>query len=230
MARLIFLETFDIRDLPEAIPAARAGGGLKLDDGAASLTLAGAPAEYRPKLATTLPLERGEITSEGALVGRIEGLDLAPALLAAKGGGAFARALLSDDDIIIGARGDDRLLGFAGDDRITGGRGADVMTGGGGADVFRFTALSDSTVEDPDRITDFRAGRDRIDLRAVDAAHGVFGNQSFDFIAEAAFSGVAGELRWTGRGLEADVTGDGVADFALRLTRAVMPEADDFLL
>ncbi|MFQ8431494.1 M10 family metallopeptidase C-terminal domain-containing protein [Amaricoccus sp. W119] len=230
MARLTFLETFDIRDLPAAVPETRPGGGLSLVSGATALTLTGALAAYRPKLATAVPLEQGELTRGDALVVRVEEIGLAPVLLTGKTGAAFARELLSDDDRIIGARGDDRLLGFAGDDRVTGGRGADVMTGGGGADVFRFTALSDSVADNPDRITDFRSGRDMIDLRGIDAEHGVMGDQAFDFIAGAGFSGMAGELRWTGRALEADVTGDGVADFALRLGRAHMPEADDLLL
>ncbi|TPE53605.1 M10 family metallopeptidase C-terminal domain-containing protein [Amaricoccus solimangrovi] len=231
MARLIFSEPFDIRDLPATAPAAR-GSGLVFEEGATRLLLAPGEEEagYRPKVAAAGLLDRGEIAQAGALVARIEDAGF-PALLARDGSGAtLARALLAGDDRITGSAGADRLPGFGGDDRITGGRGADVMTGGGGADLFRFAALSDSPASDPDRITDFRSGHDRIDLRGIDAAHGTPGDQAFDFLGAREFSGAAGELRWTGAALEADVNGDGRADFALRLGASHMPGADDLLL
>lgn len=76
----------------------------------------------------------------------------------------------SGDDFIYGdgpefppARGfDDRLFGGRGADHLIGGAGVDVMTGGRGADSFHFTLWE--TEEQPDRIRDFTAGRDRLEI------------------------------------------------------------------
>lgn len=62
-------------------------------------------------------------------------------------------------DELDGGRGRDKLIGGGGADELTGGRGADHLVGGGGADVFRF-AKGDG----PDRIMDFNAAQDQIDL------------------------------------------------------------------
>ncbi|MEM7061498.1 MAG: protease, partial [Pseudomonadota bacterium] len=60
-------------------------------------------------------------------------------------------------------------------------------------------------------------------LSSLDADDSTTADDAFAFIAEAAFSGTAGELRaentsgsdWT---IEADVDGDTIADFTLLLT------------
>ncbi len=80
-------------------------------------------------------------------------------------------------DELNGDRGRDNLNGGGGADDLIGGRGGDVLTGGAGADVFHF-AKGDGA----DRITDFNAARDLIDLsemsltfadlRVIDTAQG----------------------------------------------------------
>jgi Ca2+-binding RTX toxin-like protein len=90
-------------------------------------------------------------------------LDLAddgPTRIAGNAGSASGGGAL--DDILIGGAGADTLSGGAGDDLLIDGAGSDVLTGGSGADVFVFD-LDGAT----DRITDFDAGRDRIDLSRV---------------------------------------------------------------
>lgn len=80
------------------------------------------------------------------------------------------------NDIIRGGGGADTLLGGSGHDTIVGGKGADVLTGGAGRDVFVFGIStphttgqgSDSERAARDRITDFIAGQDRLDFRALD--------------------------------------------------------------
>lgn len=62
-------------------------------------------------------------------------------------------------DELDGGRGRDKLIGGGGTDDLTGGRGGDQLVGGGGADVFHF-AKGDGA----DRIMDFSAARDQIDL------------------------------------------------------------------
>ena len=89
------------------------------------------------------------------------------------------------------------------------------MIGGLGVDRFRYSALIDSTVERADTIQ-FNQ-RDQIDLRRLDANATRKGNQAFRFVADAEFSGKAGELRLFESRLLADVDGDRQADFALNL-------------
>lgn len=122
------------------------------------------------------------------------------------------------------------LSGGIGNDLLQGGRGADAMWGGGGADRFVFTAVADSAAAMGDQIGDFTSGVDKLDLTTIDAIAGG-ANNAFAFIGGAAFS-AAGQLRYDlANGLlEADVTGDGVADFALEFGAEVLVLASDILL
>ena len=131
------------------------------------------------------------------------------------------------NDTIDGAAGGDRLFGGAGDDMLIGGTGRDVMTGGTisgsiDADTFRFTSVSQSgtTATTRDVITDFTI-EDTIDLAAIDANTTVGGNQAFTAIGTAAFSNVAGQLRWelsNGNTIvQGDTNGDGKADFSIQV-------------
>lgn len=120
----------------------------------------------------------------------------------------------------------DILTGNAGSNVIIGGGDRDTIYGKGGADVFKYLALSDSGSEarsTNDLIFDFTA-IDRFDLSAIDANTKVAGNQAFNFIGKAAFSGVAGELHFTERAgsggyytimIEVDVNGDKKADMQI---------------
>ncbi|MFM6632547.1 MAG: S8 family serine peptidase, partial [Microcystis panniformis] len=67
------------------------------------------------------------------------------------------------NNLITGNSGNNTLNGGAGDDTLNGGAGLDTLTGGAGNDVFLFQ-FSQSTVANPDRITDFAIGPDKIDL------------------------------------------------------------------
>jgi len=118
---------------------------------------------------------------------------------------------------------------------IVGGLGGDTMSGDEGADRFVFGRSDFRGLVGTDRILGFSQGEgDLIDLSAVDAVRGG-GDDAFAFIGSAAFSGAAGELRFqpTGAGearVEADITGDGVADFAFRVAGDASLTADDFVL
>lgn len=63
-------------------------------------------------------------------------------------------------NVLVGLDGDDRLSGMGGDDILIGGSGDDVLTGGAGRDSFVWLAGDSGT----DRVTDFEAGQDRLDL------------------------------------------------------------------
>ena len=158
-------------------------------------------------------------------------------------------------DVIAGLGGNDRLFGDGGADSLTGGSGKDHLTGGADSDTFRFLDAADSGFGPgaSDRILDFVSDAnvaanetltaDVINLSAIDADGSTGnGNQAFAFIGYAnsaspppAFTNVAGQLRayTTAPGttiVEADINGDGTADFRIVLTGAHVMAASDFVL
>ncbi|MXO49672.1 hypothetical protein GRI69_15590 [Erythrobacter vulgaris] len=139
------------------------------------------------------------------------------------------------NDTINGGAGNDALLGGNGDDILIGNWGIDTMTGGGGADTFLFKAGHTGSYENiADTILDFsQAEGDIIDLSQIDAIAGG-GDDAFAFIGDAAFSGTAGELRFTttenGLIVEGDTDGDGVADLFIAVDGLADLTMGDFML
>ena len=131
---------------------------------------------------------------------------------------------------VIGSDFGDRLSGDDGANVITGGGGADTLAGRGGADRFVYAAMTDSTPDAPDVITDFQLGLDKIDLSLIDANTTANNDQSFTFIGSAAFTGVAGQLKYISGLLSGDVNGDGIADFQISLTNNPALSASDLVL
>jgi serralysin len=82
----------------------------------------------------------------------------------------------------------------------------------------------------PDLIRDFEPGRDKFDFQKMDADIHAEGNQSFVFIGAAEFGGHAGELRFAGGRLSADVDGDAQADLQVRVADISSLRAADFIL
>jgi len=82
----------------------------------------------------------------------------------------------SGNDWLDGNSGSDVLRGGGGRDRLSGGDGADVLIGGGDSDVFIFT---NADAYETDRIIDFIAGSDQIDLSAFN--HMSMDSLSFDY-------------------------------------------------
>ncbi|MBD2746538.1 carboxypeptidase regulatory-like domain-containing protein [Microvirga sp. BT688] len=86
-------------------------------------------------------------------------------------------------DGLVGDSGSDRLYGESGNDRLNGSSGNDFLSGGTGADTFRFTGKWGA-----DKITDFRNGIDRIDLRGNGLSFGELsiarGNGDGDGVAD----------------------------------------------
>jgi serralysin len=117
-------------------------------------------------------------------------------------------------DVLWGNEVANRLEGRGGDDVLNGFEGADTLVGGRGNDLFKFTV-----VEKGDIIADFARG-DRIDLSGIDANTNAANDQAFAWIGNKAFSGVAGQLRYSGGLLEGDINGDGIADFGVTLIGA----------
>jgi Ca2+-binding RTX toxin-like protein len=124
-------------------------------------------------------------------------------------------------DTLLGGAGNDQLFGLGGDDRLAGGAGADMLRGGNGSDFFVFNAVSDSVAGSMDRIADFQATTDKIDLRKIDANTALAGDQAFTFIGTNAFGGVAGELRVYNQDghwfVSGDVDGNGTGDLLIQV-------------
>ncbi len=157
-------------------------------------------------------------------------------------GGAGIDTLVSIENLV-GGRGADtlfgndaanRISGGDGNDRIAGFGGADTLTGGAGANTFIYTSVNDSLATARDKITDFVAGTDKINLALIDANTSENDNQAFTFIGTDKFSGVAGQLNFFSTGgntyVQDDVNGDKVKDFQIQLTGNIALTANDFVL
>ena len=133
--------------------------------------------------------------------------------------GGSARDLLWGNDVA------NRLEGRGGQDVINGFKGADILIGGTGNDFFQFSTLNDFG----NVIVDFTFG-DKIDVGKFDTNPAAPGDQAFVFIGQAAFSNVAGQLRYSNGLLEGDVDGNGVADFSVIIANGAPLASGDFLL
>lgn len=139
-------------------------------------------------------------------------------------------------DTLRGDAANDVLRGDGWNDLLDGGAGRDTMTGGTGRDVFEFRdGDTASTRQGADLITDFSiADSERIDLSRVDADVATGGDQAFSWIGAAAFTGVAGQLRFAqvagNTFVEGDTNGDGSADLVIKLTGTIGLVAGDVLL
>ncbi|OYW52224.1 MAG: hypothetical protein B7Y80_20890 [Hyphomicrobium sp. 32-62-53] len=128
------------------------------------------------------------------------------------------------NDTLDGGTGTDILNGGNGNDLLIGSAGRDTMTGGADSDTFRFNAsvteignLTFGFSFSNDQITDFTPGQDVIDLSAIDANTSIAGDQTFEYIGSAAFSGL-GQLRYQNGQLQGNVTGSNAADFTISIT------------
>lgn len=126
------------------------------------------------------------------------------------------------NDALSGSGGADVLLGGNGDDTLSGGTGADRLLGGGGRDTFVFN-MGSSVPGARDAIADFTQGQDVITGNL--AASG--------FLGTRAFSGRAGEVRYTIAGdatiVQFDADGDRAADLEIELAGAIVLRNTDFL-
>lgn len=140
-------------------------------------------------------------------------------------------------DRLFGLAGNDRIEGGSGNDQIEGGAGIDFLSGGAGKDVFTFRNgdLAGTSPSAPEIIADFnRAEGDIVALSMIDARSATAADEAFSWIGTRAFSGVAGELRYTVVSGDAfvsgDVNGDGRADFTIELLGVTSLASSDFYL
>ena len=145
-------------------------------------------------------------------------------------GNVLANSLIGrqGNDILIGDLGNDRIRGGVGNDLLLGGMGSDTLKGGPGNDRYVFEQASDSAPSLRDKV--YFGQDDRFDLRAIDANINLDGQQTFQFIDNASFSGRAGELRASRSVLQADLNGDAVADFSVQLHSGIRLSAANLML
>lgn len=118
---------------------------------------------------------------------------------------------------------------------FTAGTDREALQGRAGlADTFVFASVAASPAgASHDVVSGFTSGQDRIDVSGIDAnSTGGGANDAFTWIGAAAFSNVAGQLRFDGTShlLEGDVNGDGTADFAVELAGVATLQASDVVV
>jgi glucose/arabinose dehydrogenase len=141
------------------------------------------------------------------------------------------------NDTLLGGSGNDTLNGNTQNDILRGGTGRDMLMGGRGADVFDFNAVGESRTGPAlrDVVMDFANGIDRFDVATIDARSTTDGNQRFDYIGTAAFSG-EGQIRAVQAGtsvvLHLNTTGSSGSEMQIVLRDTLVAElsAADFIL
>ena len=137
------------------------------------------------------------------------------------------------NDRLVGNEGRDALNGGAGDDVLNGGLDVDAMTGATGADRFVWTDYEDFIAVSGgiDRITDFVAGQDTIDLSGIDAlAQG--GDQAFTFVGAGPITDFGQiSIRTTATATFVAISVNSAAPFeVIRLDGVIALTAADFVL
>lgn len=138
------------------------------------------------------------------------------------------------NDTLYGEAGNDTLYGGSEADQLIGGRGTDVMNGGAdrAQDVFVFTSALDSPNSIArDVIYNFTRNIDDISLSAIDANTATSGNQAFAWGGKTAGANAVWYATAGGNTtVFADVNGDRLADFSVRLFGVTSLTASDFVL
>ena len=106
------------------------------------------------------------------------------------------------------------FVGSTNETNFVSGYGAHGLRGGEGANIFTYLAISDSTYNQHDNISNFDPAKDVIDLSRIDANVTTPGLQHFTFIGTAPFSGTGAQVRYqlnpatNQTFVEADLAGD----------------------
>ena len=153
--------------------------------------------------------------------------------------GTLMNTRISGIEDVRGGLGNDSIIGNAVNNYLQGGEGKDTISGGGGADtihggrrkdslsagddraadVFLFLAVSDLTGGfGRETISQFDLNRDYLDFSFIDANSARSGDQDFGFANRATANAIwTKALRGGAIEVSGDVTGDGKADFSLKL-------------
>jgi hypothetical protein len=131
------------------------------------------------------------------------------------------------------------FVGSTNETNFVSGYGAHRLLGGEGANIFTYLAISDSTYNQHDNISNFDPAKDVIDLSRIDANITTPGLQHFTFIGTAPFSGTGAQVRYqlnpatNQTFIEADLAGDSGSywpDFEIVLSGLMPLTAANFAL
>jgi len=148
-------------------------------------------------------------------------------------GAANALSGGAGDDTLEGSGGHDVLQGDGGNDVLIGGTGGDVLSGGAGNDLFRFLDARETGLREETRdvVTDFRPGRDQIDLSLIDANPLLADDQEFSYLGSMAFGrNATGQLRLEDGVLYGSTDADPEAEFSILLTGVTRLQLTDLVL
>ncbi len=127
------------------------------------------------------------------------------------------------NNVLNGGAGNDTLYGAGGDDILIGGLGVDSLIGGAGNDRFDFNARSELGLgATRDVISGWNDG-DVIDLSTIDANPLVAADQAFGYIGSAAFTTMAGQVRYAAGVLQFNTDTDPAAEYAIAIVGGTSP-------
>lgn len=134
------------------------------------------------------------------------------------------------NDVVFGRAGNDTVNGGTGNDLIDGGADADVLTGGSGNDLFIFQSAAHAN---GDRITDFVANLDKIDLSRLYSSDAAKAGFKLIGVGDNTALG-AYDVKVTQSGsittITGDTNGDNIADFTMQLNGKVNLKRADFVM
>ncbi len=135
-------------------------------------------------------------------------------VIAATAAGQALTSTASAPTTLLGNNLATSFTGSTNETNFVSGYGAHGLRGGEGANIFTYLAISDSTYNQHDNISNFDPAKDVIDLSRIDANITTPGLQHFTFIGTAPFSGTGAQVRYqlnpvtNQTFIEADLAGD----------------------
>jgi Ca2+-binding RTX toxin-like protein len=139
------------------------------------------------------------------------------------GGGNDIITAGDGNDNITAGNDNDTIDAGAGNDWIFGGGGVDTMTGGADNDTYYYSAISESTIADPDTITDL-GPYDKISFKAITGGTGSYSNAGSDFPVH---TGIGAVLSGTTIYINTS-SNDNVTDMKIRLNDATNVSSSTF--
>jgi Peptidase M10 serralysin C terminal len=174
----------------------------------------GAIQNYASVQGNTLVSFSNPVSSAQALAAYKKTAMLPTHVIAATAAGQLLTSTASTPTTLLGNNLATTFVGSTNETSFVGGYGAQRLLGGEGANIFTYLAISDSTYNQHDNITNFDPAKDVIDLSRIDANVTTPGLQHFTFIGTAPFSGTGAQVRYQLNPatdqtfVEADLAGD----------------------
>ena len=151
-------------------------------------------------------------------------------------GGSISAGAGAGPTTLYGAGNHVQLYGGSGETNFVGGAGTQYLWGEAGANIFTELAISNSTANSHDDISNFDSAKDVIDLSRIDANLSAAGMQQLNFIGTAAFSGGGAQVRYQQDPtlnvtyVQADLAGNSSPDLVIQISGLQTLTAANFAL